>query len=70
MLHILYLNGQYTILCQNRSHEKTAYVSVSHPSMKVGSRLQFSLFPFQKVYKVYQEREWSADRTLTLNGPT
>ena len=50
--------------------KKLLTVSVSHPSMTVGSRLQFSLFPFQKVYKVYQEREWSADRTLTLNGPT
>ena len=47
MLHILYLNGQYTILGQNRSHEKTAY-RISKPSIHesgVEASIFFVSFP-------------------------
>ena len=69
MLHILYLNGQYTILCQNRSHEKTAY-RISKPSIhESGIKAAIFFVSFSESVQSVPG-EWSADRTRTLNGPT
>ena len=68
MLHILYLNGQYTILCQNRSHEKTAY-RISKPSIHE-SGIKASIFFVSFSVSVPGERVVSRSDTVILNGPS